>query len=385
MVSLRKYLKYLALIVIVIFFGVIVQNSGVLQNYYTLFTQTTYKQQTEPPFSFLSFTIILTIAFVIPGIPGSFLFFLSGRVYGFHKGLTAIIISNQLGGSIGFLGARYLCFKPLQDALKSRSQQETQPQDNEKRLRTGRRSHLCSTLVACFQKYAEGGRVSRLDLNALRKATELEEWRITFLARFVFLPVQLKNYLFGVLPVSFRCFFLMMLLGDLQSACVGVYLGSLSSTLLAEQGAAEVETQETEARRQFERKEKLFSILGFCVALVMSVVASMIAKNAYNKALNEISDKVDLDLSLHLSLESAEHDLQHVPKTRDTEAQANEKAQRNGRVGRHRGSRDNPEEDSDMEKQPLLSQDSCATTVSSKSTSQFSAPSHGTGKTFATG
>lgn len=73
------------------------------------------------------------------------------------------------------------------------------------------------------------------------------------------MPVQLKNYIFGVLPVSFKCFFSMAFLGDLQSTFFSVYLGSISKDILFE--VHESNKYEIPANRKTIRYKKLLGAI----------------------------------------------------------------------------------------------------------------------------
>lgn len=72
---------------------------------------------------------------------------------------------------------------------------------------------------------------STQSLQVVRAACEKEQWKITFLSRFSPLPIQVKNYCWGVLPVSFQCFFWCALVADFLHTTVSVYVGALGTHL----------------------------------------------------------------------------------------------------------------------------------------------------------
>mmetsp|Transcript_7071 Transcript_7071/g.9233 ORF Transcript_7071/g.9233 Transcript_7071/m.9233 type:complete len:249 (-) Transcript_7071:648-1394(-) len=152
-------------------------------------------------------------------------------------------------------------------------------------------------------------------LRAMSRAAELEQWKVTFLSRFVFMPVQLKNYVFGVLPVSFKCFFFMALIGDFQSAVFAVYLGSLSKNVLdstvtlgTTEGGETVHLQDGSKDDSAEKSaQHFFWIISVVLAVSMTTIASIIARRSYNKVIRDLEIETGEDFEKEQMLEEGSH------------------------------------------------------------------------------
>jgi len=188
----------------------------------------------------LVFAFLAGMILLIPGVPGSLLCFTCGTVFPFSQAFFVAAVGHHLGSCVAFLIARFLC-----------------------RTR--------------FEKMM----LSRPTLKMMSIAAKMEQYKVTFLSRFIVMPVQIKNYLFGVLPVSFWCFFSMAFLGDLQSTLFSVYLGSISSNLL------ENASQEAGIDMTMGGASSWIPVVSIMVAVFMTTLASIVARRAYLQVLCE--------------------------------------------------------------------------------------------------
>jgi len=204
------------------------------------------------------FSLLAGLLMLIPGVPGSLLCFTCGAVFPFWSALAVAVAGHHLGAILAFLLSRWCLYTHFISLLKSRP-----------------------------------------TLRAMSRAAELEQWKVTFLSRFVFMPVQLKNYVFGVLQVSFKCFFFMALVGDFQSALFAVYLGSLSknvidSTVNTNKNAiTNTDVQVTNLDQQHQNEgldgtQKILWVVSVVLAITMTTVASIVARRAYNKVIRDM-------------------------------------------------------------------------------------------------
>jgi len=182
-----------------------------------------------------AFILFAGILLMIPGVPGSLLCFSCGAVFGFIKGVFVAGTAHHIGACFAFLFARKLC--------KSR-----------------------------FERML----LTRPTLKNISLAASFEQWKVTFLSRFIVMPVQIKNYLFGVLPVTFKCFFTMAFLGDFQSTLATVYIGSVSSSILENAGDSE------------NTKNSWLSMFSLFTAILMTTIASIVARRAYTRVIADL-------------------------------------------------------------------------------------------------
>lgn len=100
-----------------------------------------------------------------------------------------------------------------------------------------------------------------------------------------------RNYLFGVLPVSFCCFFSMAFLGDFQSTIFSVYLGSLSSEFMenaAQTSAGVATSDEPLDGGPSSMSTSWLPMMSLLVAITMTTIASVVARRAYMQVLCEL-------------------------------------------------------------------------------------------------
>jgi len=207
-----------------------------------------------------AFALVAGVVMLIPGVPGSLLCFTCGAVFpSFKTGLLVAISAHHLGACLAFGIARF-----------------------------------------CLRGHFEKLLATRPTLHTMSRAVTVEAYKVTFLSRFIVIPVQLKNYLFGVLPVSFRCFFSMALLGDLQSAVFTVYLGSVSTTLLVDHPSLKA-TEDS----FWTKMEGFLPVVSLIVAATMTTIASIVARRSYVKVLADIQKGlVDTEKQIEITIPS---------------------------------------------------------------------------------
>mmetsp|Transcript_3582 Transcript_3582/g.7907 ORF Transcript_3582/g.7907 Transcript_3582/m.7907 type:complete len:533 (-) Transcript_3582:280-1878(-) len=201
----------------------------------------------------LAFCFVAAALLLIPGVPGSLLCFSCGAVFEFKKAFLIAGGAHHLGACMAFLSARLLCRTRFERLL-----------------------------------------LSRPTLRNMSAAARKEQWKVTFLSRFIVMPVQIKNYLFGVLPVTFPCFFIMSFLGDFQSTVFSVYLGSVSQTILdtstnsrpLKSGA--VSNGSELASEADAVADSWLPMLSLILAVAMTTLASIVARRSYMRVLAEL-------------------------------------------------------------------------------------------------
>ncbi|GBG24386.1 Hypothetical Protein FCC1311_006042 [Hondaea fermentalgiana] len=208
----------------------------------------------------LVFGLAVAGVLLVPGVPGSLVCFSIGAVFEFRKAYCIAAGAHHVGACTAFLAARLLCRTRFEKLL-----------------------------------------LSRPTLRNMSAAARKEQWRVTFLSRFIVMPVQIKNYLFGVLPVTFRCFFLMAFLGDFQSILFSVYLGSVSQTLLeagASRGASgkgdSTSSTANESGETSTNHESWLPMLSLLLAIIMTTIASIVARRSYMRVLAELKTEETL-------------------------------------------------------------------------------------------
>lgn len=179
----------------------------------------------------LEFILFAILVLTVPSIPGSALYFLAGRFYGVWNGILYMCFSNQVGCMVAFCIARFIFYKRVSQWVSGKSK-----------------------------------------FHIIKEIAEKNQWKTAFLVRFIFIPTQLKSIVIAVTPVSLICFSISVFLGDMQSLCTGVYLGSL--TRFSE------DSKESSITRTLRYS-------GFLVAIIMSLVASHHAQKEYRKATSD--------------------------------------------------------------------------------------------------
>jgi len=212
-------------------------------------------------YGIIMFSIAAGCLLTIPGLPGSLLVFTCGAVFPFWRALVVAAVGHHLGSCLSFLISRYFLRNKFEEMIAARP-----------------------------------------TLKAMAMAAEIEQWKVTFLSRFIVMPVQVKNMFWGVLKVEFKCFFFMAFLGDLQSTIFGVYLGSLSQNLLennimkTKQSASAVRVVNMDEDSPNSTSARWLWLVSLGLAITMTTFASIIARRAYMEVLCDIDEENDKDI-----------------------------------------------------------------------------------------
>jgi len=191
-------------------------------------------------FSLFAITILLVIAAIITlrylgledrvlallayvkdaGVPGQILFSLAiaasvllllpsvvltvgaGFVYGTIHGSLLVVAAETVGASVAFLVARHVLGQTSGAWLKERA----------------RLLHVSSAILS-------------------------RGWRVIALFRIIpFFPFKLSNYMFGLVPISFKNYFIGTLVGLWPITLFNVYLGSIAADMVSLSGATRLRT-----------------------------------------------------------------------------------------------------------------------------------------------
>jgi hypothetical protein len=100
-----------------------------------------------------AFALGAALIMLVPGVPGSLLCFTCGTVFPFGRALLIAATGHHLGACLAFAIARVACRTRFEKLL-----------------------------------------VTRPTLKTMSAAAKIQQWKVTFLSRFIVMPVQIKNY-----------------------------------------------------------------------------------------------------------------------------------------------------------------------------------------------
>ena len=190
----------------------------------------------------VAFALLVAVLMMLP-VPITPVLATVGAVLPFGRAMVVATGGRQLGGCISFFLSRHL-FRSRFDAW------------------LGAKQSLRTVRLACAK----------------------EQWKITFLSRFSPLPLQVKNYCWGLLPVTFQCFFWCCLWADLLHTFCGVYVGWLGSHL-AGAGQAAMEGGDHGGASASDPATQMIYGVGFVVTIGAMVAATLVARRIHLEAL----------------------------------------------------------------------------------------------------
>jgi hypothetical protein len=101
----------------------------------------------------VAFSLGAALIMLVPGVPGSLLCFTCGTVFPFGRALLIAAAGHHIGACLAFVIARVACRTRFEKLL-----------------------------------------VTRPTLKTMSAAAKIQQWKVTFLSRFIVMPVQIKNY-----------------------------------------------------------------------------------------------------------------------------------------------------------------------------------------------
>jgi uncharacterized membrane protein YdjX (TVP38/TMEM64 family) len=144
----------------------------------------------EQEHSFLLFILIYAFATVL-GLPGSPFTLAAAILFGFWKGLIAVLIGANAGAALAFLCARYLARDWIEKRVKA-----------------------------------------RVTLANFDQAIKRSGWRIVLLLRLApIFPFNALNYALGLSGISFRDYLIATIIGIIPGTIAYIYVGSLIGDL----------------------------------------------------------------------------------------------------------------------------------------------------------
>lgn len=176
----------------------------------------------------------LIVVFLLPGV----LFTTgAGFVFGLIEGTIYVVLGTTLGAGLAFLIARYLFGKRAVDYLLAREK-----------------------------------------LGAVSKGLSVHGWKFVLLTRLIpFFPSKISNYLFGLMPLSFRGYLSGSFIGFIPFSLHNVYLGSIAADIA------------TLGERNTDRTTVEWAVYGF--GFVATVIAVVFISRVANKALRDYSQE----------------------------------------------------------------------------------------------
>lgn len=181
---------------------------------------------------------LITALWIILCLPSTIIELLGGAIFSYPVALLTLTVGKQLGCMLAFLLAKVFASPTLRDALGHSSHSPTRGKEPNESVVENNDQEGGDAPSLRHSRFPAAARPSKpmskrkRTIRAMFIAMECHPWKITFLLRFLPIPISIKNYGMAFLPCPTHVFFLCTFVASIPFTLIWVNLGESTKNLL---------------------------------------------------------------------------------------------------------------------------------------------------------